>query len=240
MQYTKYTVSAEPSIKPLSDHPSLQERTYQTLRDAIVQGRWAPGERLYETALAELLGVSRNPVRGAILRLQHDGLIEVRPRTGIFVATFSPAEVQDLYRIRAALEGTAAALAAQRMSDEELDRLETVLERMEKATAQHLRGATVHEADAFHQMVHLGARSQRLVSLLAQLYGQIAHYRTVTLGIPGRATDASHGHHDLLDALRRHDADEADRVMRHHVLEAATALLSHLRPETSPSIREKP
>lgn len=239
MQYTKYVVSAQPSIKPLSAHHSLQERTYQTLRDAIVQGRLTSGERLYETALAEMLGVSRNPVREAILRLRHDGLVEVRPRTGIFVASFSAAEVQDLYRIRAALEGTAAALAAQRMSDEDLDRLETVLERMEKATAQHLRGATVHEADAFHQMVHVGARSQRLASLLEQLYGQIAHYRTVTLGIPGRAANASQGHHDLLDALRRRDADEADRVMRHHVLGAATALLSHLLPETSPSIAEK-
>jgi DNA-binding GntR family transcriptional regulator len=225
-------VSAPPAIKPLSDHSSLQERTYRALREAIVLGQFAPGQRLHEKILADLLGVSRNPVREAIRRLQQDGFVDVRPRTGIFVASYSLAEIQDLYRVRAALEGTAAALAAERMSDGEIEQLGAVLRRMEQATEARAKRATVHEADAFHQCIHQGARSPRLAALLAQLYGQIAHYRNVTLGLPGRASQASHGHHDLLDAIRRRDAGEADRMMREHVLGAATALMDHLASST--------
>ena len=226
-------MTAEPAIRPLDALPSLQERTYAALRRAIVGGQFEPGQRLFEHALADMLGVSRNPVREAIRRLQQDGFVEVRPRAGIFVAAFSLDEVEDLYRIRAALEGTVAALAAERMTDKELTELEVVLGRMESATAARRRAATVHEADSFHQLVHQRARSPRLTSLLSQLYGQIAHYRGVTLGIPGRAADASHGHHELLDALRRRDSQEADRLMRAHVLEAAHALVTHLRSETA-------
>lgn len=220
-------MSPERVIQPLTEHPSLQERTYRTLRDAIVQGEFAPGVRIYETAIAERLGVSRNPVREAIRRLQQDGFVEVRPRNGIYIVAFGLEEVKDLYQIRASLEGTAASLAAQRMTDEELDKLADVLHRMENATARREKRATVHEADVFHQTIHIGARSPRLVALLDQLYGQIAHYRKITLAIPGRASDASHGHHELLEALRRRDGEAADRVMRQHVLSAVDAFIEH-------------
>jgi DNA-binding GntR family transcriptional regulator len=218
-------MSAEQLIQVLSDHPSLQERTYQTLRSAIVEGQLAPGVRIYETTLAKRLGVSRNPVREAIRRLQQDGFIEVRPRNGIYVAEYGVDEVRDLYQIRAALEGTAASLAAQRMTDEELAGLDAVLERMERATARHAKHATVRESDSFHQTIHQGARSPRLVAILHQLYGQIAHFRKITLAIPGRADQASEGHHHLVEVLRRRDADEADRMMRQHVLSAVDAFM---------------
>jgi DNA-binding GntR family transcriptional regulator len=218
-------MNAEQMIQVLSDHPSLQERTYQTLRGAIVEGQLAPGVRIYETSLAKRLGVSRNPVREAIRRLQQDGFIEVRPRNGIYVAEYGVDEVRDLYQIRAALEGTAASLAAQRMTDDELAGLDTVLERMERATARHAKHATVREADSFHQTIHQGARSPRLVAILDQLYGQIAHFRKITLAIPGRASQASEGHHHLVEVLRRRDAEEADRMMRQHVLSAVDAFM---------------
>lgn len=218
-------MSPEQVIQVLSDHPSLQERTYQALRSAIVEGQLAPGVRIYETTLAKRLGVSRNPVREAIRRLQQDGFIEVRPRNGIYVAQYGVDEVRDLYQIRAALEGTAAALAAQRMTDDELAGLDTVLERMERATARHAKHATVREADSFHLTIHRGARSPRLVAILDQLYGQIAHFRKITLAIPGRASQASEGHHYLVEVLRRRDAKEADRMMREHVLSAVDAFM---------------
>jgi DNA-binding GntR family transcriptional regulator len=228
-------MAPERLLQPLAQHPSLQERTYRTLRDAIVQGEFAPGSRIYETAIAERLGVSRVPVREAIRRLQQDGFVDARPRTGIYVAAFGINEVTDLYRIRAALEGTAASLAAERMSDEEISELEAVLHRMESATARRAKRATFHEADLFHKAIHHGARSPRLFALLEQLYGQVAHYRKITLAIPGRADDASHGHHDLVEAIHRRDSETADRLMRTHVLGAVAALVQHTDGASTPT-----
>src|SRR6266568_1907115 len=110
-------------LSPLTDQQSLQERTYVALRAALLDGEYLPGERIYEAAIAQALGVSRNPVREAVRRLQQDGLLDVRPHYGIYVATIPPEEIEDIYRIRGALEATAAALAAERMSDEDIEDL---------------------------------------------------------------------------------------------------------------------
>src|SRR5829696_2391033 len=98
-------------LTPIDDQRSLQERTYRALRQAILDGRYVPGERIYEGAVAQALGVSRNPVREAVRRLQQDGLLDVRSHLGIYVTRIPAEEIDDIYRIRAALEGTAAGFA---------------------------------------------------------------------------------------------------------------------------------
>src|SRR5687768_15046082 len=90
----------------LTDQQSLQERTYHALRAALLEGVYMPGERIYEGIVAKEIGVSRNPVREAIRRLQQDGLVQVRPHYGIYVAEIPSDEIEDVYRIRGALEGT--------------------------------------------------------------------------------------------------------------------------------------
>jgi DNA-binding GntR family transcriptional regulator len=220
-------------LAPLTDHLSLQERTYQALRNALLNAEFAVGERIFETEVAQMLGVSRVPVREAVRRLQQDGLLEVRPRSGIYVASISQEEADDIYRIRAALEGTAAALAAERVTEEELDELAALLERQEKEARQAARttrsqSRVVARADQFHRAVHVYARSPRLFELLELIYGQVMHFRNITLSMPGRAEAATHGHHELYDALRRHDSKEAERIMREHIDSARRLLLAHL------------
>lgn len=216
----------------LADYPSLQERIYQILREAILRGDYAPGERLYEGNLARILGVSRVPVREAIRRLQQVGLIEARARSGIFVASFTLEEVDEVYRIRAALEGTAAALAAEKMTDGELDALGDILAAMEAASSQGAEIMTVGQADRFHLAIHRGARSRRLTALLEQIYLPVSHFRNLTLHLPGRASAAARGHHDLVAALRRRDAALAERLMREHIDGAREALLTSIRSTT--------
>jgi DNA-binding GntR family transcriptional regulator len=225
-------------LAPLTDHVSLQERTYQALRTALLEGVFAVGERLFETEVASMLGVSRVPVREAVRRLQQDGLLEVRPRSGIYVASVSPAEADDIYRIRAALEGTAAGLAAERITDAELLELGRLLKRQDEESQMEAKGGrprrarsqsgVVARADQFHRAIHVYARSQRLYELLELNYAQVMHFRKITLGMPGRAEAASHGHHQLYDALRRRDSQGAERLMREHVDSARRVLLAHL------------
>jgi DNA-binding GntR family transcriptional regulator len=222
-------MAVTPRFAPLRDQPSLQERTYQALREALLEGNYLPGQRIYEAEIARLLEVSRNPVREAIRRLQQDGLLEVRPRSGIYVASVPAEEVEDVYRLRAALEGVAAALAAERMTDAEIDELG----RMIPSGTRELRpvssaSVTVARADKFHHAIHAGARSPRLSLLLEMLYAQVMHFRNLTLRMPGRAEAAAGGHRQLYEALVRRDAAEAERLMRAHVDGARTMLMKHL------------
>ncbi len=220
-------------LAPLTDHQSLQERTYKALRTALLDGKFSVGERIFEAEVAQTLGVSRVPVREAVRRLQQDGLLEVRPRSGIYVASVSPDEADDIYRIRAALEGTAASLAADRITDSELAELRRLLKRERESNRKpkastRSQSQVVVRADEFHRAVHVYARSPRLYELLELIYAQVMHFRAITLSMPGRADAAIHGHQHLYDALRRHDAAEAERLMRDHIDSARLTLLSSL------------
>ena len=228
-------MTAQRRLAPISDHQSLQERTYKSLRTALLDGKFAVGERIFEAEVAQQLGVSRVPVREAVRRLQQDGLLEVRPRSGIYVTSVSADEADDIYRIRAALEGAAASLAAERITDSELATLRKLLQR-ERESKGNGRSRTpsqvVVRADEFHHAVHVYARSPRLFELLELIYAQVMQFRAITLSLPGRADAAIHGHQRLYDALSKHDADAAERVMRDHIDSARRLLLARLNELT--------
>jgi DNA-binding GntR family transcriptional regulator len=216
-------------LAPLTDQLSLQERTYQSLRAALLNGEYLPGSRIYEAAVAQALGVSRNPVREAVRRLQQDGLLDVRPHYGIYVATIPPEEIEDIYRIRGALEATAAALAAERMTDAEIDELRVILAEQQLAAVQAdalpREPVSVVQADRFHHAIHSGAKSPRLLVLLEQIYAQVTHFRNLTLRVPGRAIVSAAGHATIFQAIQERDAEAADRRMRDHIDDARQALV---------------
>ncbi|HEU4671731.1 MAG TPA: GntR family transcriptional regulator [Candidatus Limnocylindrales bacterium] len=216
-------------LAPLTDQLSLQERTYQSLRSALLEGDYLPGERIYEAAVAQALGVSRNPVREAVRRLQQDGLLEVRPHYGIYVATIPAEEIEDVYRIRGALEATAAALAAERMTDADIRDLGRILAQQQAAAANAAalprEPVSVVQADRFHHAIHVGARSPRLLVLLEQIYAQVSHFRNITLRVPGRAAISAAGHAAIFEAIQGRDPDGADRAMRAHIDDARQALV---------------
>jgi DNA-binding GntR family transcriptional regulator len=219
-------------LTPLTDQQSLQERTYQALRSALLVGDYLPGERMYEAAIAQALGVSRNPVREAIRRLQQDGLVDVRPHYGMYVATIPADEIEDIYRIRGALEATAAALSAERMSDAEIAALGVTLQEQQEAAASAedlpREPVSVVQADRFHHAIHVGAKSPRLLTLLEQIYAQVSHFRNLTLRVPGRAAVSAAGHARIYEAIRKRDVDAADREMRLHIDDARQALVRQL------------
>ena len=108
----------------LDEYKPLRDVVFENLRGAIVEGRLKPGERLMEVQLAEQLGVSRTPVREAIRKLELEGLVVMLPRKGAYVANMSLKDLIDVLEIRASLEGLAASLAAERITDEDIKKLE--------------------------------------------------------------------------------------------------------------------
>jgi DNA-binding GntR family transcriptional regulator len=227
-------------LSRITDQQSLQERTYQAMRGALLDGEYLPGDRIYEAAVAQALGVSRNPVREAVRRLQQDGLLEVRPHYGIYVTSIPTEEIEDIYRIRGALEATAAGLAAERMSGAEIDALQAIYEEQIVATNEAAplprEPVSVVQADRFHRAIHVGAKSPRLLVLLEQIYAQVTHFRNLTLRVPGRAGVSAAGHRAILEAIRSRDARASEHEMRLHIDGAREALerqLSEPRSETS-------
>lgn len=110
----------------LNNYKPLREVIFDTLREAIIAGELKPGERLMEVKLAEKMGVSRTPVREAIRKLELEGLVEMLPRKGAHVAELSVKDIMDVLEVRATLDGLATALAAERITDEEIKKLEHV------------------------------------------------------------------------------------------------------------------
>jgi DNA-binding GntR family transcriptional regulator len=202
------------------------------MRLAILEGRYVPGERIYEAEVAQALGVSRNPVREAVRRLQQDGLLDVRAHYGIYVTRIPVEEIDDIYRIRAALEGTAAGFSTARMTDEDIAELANIVSEQQNAVAaaEALPRAPVSvvQADHFHHAIHVGARSPRLLAMLEQLYAQVTHFRNLTLRLPGRAAVSAAGHAEILQAIQARDADRAEALMRGHIDDARHALLRHM------------
>jgi DNA-binding GntR family transcriptional regulator len=219
-------------LTPIGEQRSLQERTYQSMRLAILEGRYVPGERIYEAEVAQALGVSRNPVREAVRRLQQDGLLDVRAHYGIYVTRIPAEEIDDIYRIRAALEGTAAGFAAVRMTDRDVAELEAIVAEQQKAVAaaEALPRAPVSvvQADHFHHAIHVGANSPRLLTMLEQLYAQVTHFRNLTLRLPGRAAVSAAGHAEILRSIQARDADGAETLMRAHIDDARHALVRQM------------
>jgi DNA-binding GntR family transcriptional regulator len=219
-------------LTPIGEQRSLQERTYQAMRLAILEGRYVPGERIYEAEVAQALGVSRNPVREAVRRLQQDGLLDVRAHYGIYVTRIPAEEIDDIYRIRAALEGTATGFAAARMTDADVAELASIVREQQQAVAaaEPLPGAPVSvvQADHFHHAIHVGANSPRLLAMLEQLYAQVTHFRNLTLRLPGRAAVSAAGHAEILRAIQARDADTAEMLMRGHIEDARHALLRRM------------
>lgn len=215
-------------LAKIADHLSLQERTYQTLRNAILDGQLGVGERIYEAKLAEQLGVSRNPVRESVRRLQQDGLVDVRPRGGIYVASISIGDADDIYRVRGALEALAASLAAERITDSELADLKE-LAFGQAGEGRGSDGSTVTAADKFHRAVHEYAHSPVLLEPLRLLYGRVLHFRNITLQLPGRANTAAEGHIEIYQAIAMRDSARAKLVMREHIEGARISLMRHLQ-----------
>lgn len=211
-------------------HPPLQEQAYHAIRTAILKGQFRPGQRLTELELAARFGISRNPVREAMRRLQQDGLIEFNDSSaGARVSSLSEDEYDDLSRLRAAIEGVAARLAAGRMTDAELAGLERSRKQFAaRSKAGHADEAVEADYD-FHRVIYVGAHSPKLVVVLDSLQAQIRQFRKLTLSIPRRVDAATRGHAAIYAAMKARDAAKAERLMRAHIEEARAVLRQHMR-----------
>ncbi|MGF7177396.1 GntR family transcriptional regulator [Azospirillum doebereinerae] len=197
---------------------------YRELRADIVGMHRKPGEPIVERLIAETYGVSRTPVREALLRLADDGLVEIFPQSGTFVARIPLDALPEAIVIRTALEGAAVRYAAQRATGSQIAALRAnlVLQR-ESEAAEDLNG--FHEADErFHALIAEIAGFPGLWGFAQQVKVHVDRYRRLTLPEPGRIGHVIDEHAAVVDAIADRDATRAERCMAEHIDGLLTAI----------------
>ena len=205
---------------------SLEEQVTETLEAEILTGKLAAGTSLTEQSLSVRLGVSRTPIRAALHTLAEEGLINLIPNKGAVVVGVTREDLIDIYRIRMRLEGLASALAAERISPEELATLRESVELAEfyigKNDAEHLK-----ELDTqFHAIIYRASGNRMLNKTLSELHRNITSYRKMSLAVPGRLERSVGEHREILAAIEERDAERADRLTSAHVEAALENMLT--------------
>lgn len=206
----------------------------ELIRAAVIDGRLEPGQRLKEEELARELGISRTPVREALLVLQTEGLLESAPNRGATVRTFEADDLDDLYQLRAVLEGFAARRAAARITDAELALLSESNERFVRLRDADEIADLVRENVRFHDAILAAAGSERLTQLVRGVIQLPLVYRSYFWYSPEQKLISEHYHRQLTAALAVRDAERAELVMKEHVLEARDFLVAQLRAAQTP------
>lgn len=207
----------------------LRLQVLDGLRRAIIDGRLAPGVRLTERELTEMMGVSRTVIRETLRQLETEGLIANVPNKGPVVRALSLAEAQDLYTIRAVLEGLAARLFVQNAGDAEVQRLTQALDVVVGAYERGDAQEVLDTKNRFYQALFEGAGSETLSSMLGTLHARIWRWRALGLSHPQRSNSRSQesiqGLRAMLAAIRRRDADAAEALTREEAQHAAAEVM---------------
>lgn len=204
---------------------TVQQAVLGHLRNLILSQQLLPGERLVQDELARRLGVSRTPVREALHRLAQEGLVTISSYRGASVAGFSLSDLKGIYAVRSALESHATYLAAQCISDEELEQLSALLQEMEAAFRKGDFECLLAVHHRFHARIYAAAGEQRLYDLTVQHLELCGLYQRMALSLGRGATDPVVEHQEILATLQRREAEAAGRLMRSHLHLTAVELL---------------
>lgn len=220
------------NIRPIVS-ASLSSEALNKVIEAITSGEFEPGQRISEAELARNLGISRGPLREALGRLE-GRLVNRKPRIGVHVISLTRDELDSLFLTREALEGMAARLAAERMSNEEMQSMRRLLDshahQPELASGEAYVQRSLDED--FHFSIIRGAQCERLERLLMnEIYYQLRTHRRRSSTQPGRAQAALSEHLQIVAALESRDPDRAEMAMRTHLRNARFSSLASLKAD---------
>ncbi len=212
--------STEPILKPLgeqADPPTLADQAYAVIQQAILDESYQPGDHLSVPAISKDLGISRSPVREAILRLEQEGLVQTIPRRGAVVVGVTFIELQRLYEVREVLEGLAARLAAERATDAQIAELQRKCVEHRKAIDAGDVPAHMAVDLAFHELMFEAASNHYVAEMRRELQNQIRLGLTSTAAVPGNPPKALEEHERILEAIVARDPAGAEDAARTHV-----------------------
>lgn len=207
-------------------HDGLHHQVAETLRQQLAGGALKPGDRLIEMRIARQMGVSQTPVREALRLLEREGLVEHRPRRGVYVTRLSAHDIDEIYSLRCALESLAIRRAMRSMTAVDLTGIEGIVAAMEAAARDGDADGLVALASRFHEAICALSRHGRLLSMWRSIVAQTRHVSTTAghLYVAHLPTEAAY-HRDVLNAMRTGDPDAAERAIQEHFHQAGHQFL---------------
>lgn len=225
---SSYSVRVEPTSVTLLD------RVVEKLRGAILDFHFRPGQRLVERALCEQLGVSRSSVREALRCLEAEGLIKTVPHKGRTVASITAKEAQSVYEVRAALEGFAAQLFAERGTPEQVRRLRARLRDMKDAVSTKDPRVMLAVKATFYDVILEGCGNEYCAELILSLQARIRFLRALSLSSPGRTQRSIAEMTRIVKAVEARDGDAARAAYTEHIRIAAAVAIKALSERARP------
>jgi DNA-binding GntR family transcriptional regulator len=219
-------------MKSQTENIPVRERAYEYLKGSVLSGQFSPGERLTEEHLAKKLGISRTPIREALHKLESEGLIRPLATRGFVASQDSKEEVEELFEIRAVLEGYALRVICDRVTDSVLEKLGEAVAKAEEALRNHSLDELFQWNTRFHDTLHeLIMDKRRLYHQMVTMRQYVLRYRKNTLQYPDGGRRTVDGHRKILLALRLRDPDLCERVMREHIQQSEKDALQFLFQE---------
>jgi DNA-binding GntR family transcriptional regulator len=185
----------------IQSHRPLREIVYEELRNLILTGKIKPGTRMMEIELAEDMGVSRTPIREAIRKLEKEGLVVIEPRKGAYASEVSVKDMEDILEVRANLEGLAAYLAAERMTEAEKKALDDVKMKFKEAVIEGNMADMISYDTRFHHMIVEASRNNHLIHMVEQLQELVLRFRYIYYKDFKRAEDMIPEHQQIFEEI---------------------------------------
>lgn len=212
---------------------SLRQRATDKIREAILTGKFSPGQRLVERDLWQSLGISRTVVREALQHLQAEGLITIIPYKGPVVATLTLQDANALYEVRGSLESLACAGFAKNASDVQIKALRAALEFLRTPQASSNAKNLLDAKNAFYATLLEGCGNKVIGEILTQLNNRVSVLRRVSLGSPGRLAQTLLELEEVVQAVEKRDAQTAARLAAAHVAKAAEIVRASFDTEST-------
>jgi len=198
----------------IDEYKPLRDLVFKNLRNSILNGDFYPGQRLMEIQIAQSLGVSRTPVREAIRKLELEGFVVMLPRKGAYVADISLKEIKEVLEVRASLEGLAAYLATDRISEDEIKHLEKIVKSMSKDLSME---EFLMKDVEFHEYISKASSNKKLHSIINSLWEQVYRFRVTYISDDENIANIIKEHKLILEAIKSRNSSMAKRYAKEHI-----------------------
>jgi DNA-binding GntR family transcriptional regulator len=193
------------------------EVAYRFIKEKIMEGVYKPSQKLIESELSEIIGVSRNTIKKALLKLEQENLVSLEENKGATIKSFTLEEIINYLEIREVLEGLIAKTAALNIRDAELIELEETVKKME----EHLENNRLDEYSKcnhhFHNIIYGASTNEEAVDMVKKIKTQLQRLQIKTVLVPGRTQESFKEHQKILNAFKTKDAKWAEDAVKYHV-----------------------
>lgn len=212
--------------------PILRDEVYLSIKEAILTGEFAPGERISIGRLLQEIGFSPTPIREALLKLEQEGFVSRLPRGGFVVSRFTQKDIDQIFDIRSLLESYAVGLAIQYVKKEDILWLERNIKESEQFIQKKEWNKVSKLNTEFHDYLNRLSENERLLSIINELRDQIFQFRSAILRVPLKAKISIDHHKKMIDAIKKRDIQLLKKLAQEHIQIGKEVILAEINKGT--------